>query len=279
MTYQVDQHDDAAAVLRQAADFLESRPAEHNLVFNLLHYRASTGEPGRYWVVRRGPGPVGVVLQSPLGFRATSTPMAPAAVRAAVEAVAAAGVTLPGVEAEAATAAVFAGHWTEVCRTGARPTLGTRLLRLEDLTLPERIAGRFRTAVRADHDVVGEWADAFSDEVGQPRPAAEHVTRQIDTGRIALWEVEGEPVCMVGCTDMLAHVARIGPVYTPPVHRRRGYAAACVGQSSARIVDAGGSCILYTDLANPTSNSVYRSLGYRTVSENVRYEFDAPLST
>ena len=54
---------------------------------------------------------------------------------------------------------------------------------------------------------------------------------------------------------------------------------ACVGFVSRQMVDAGLRCVLYTDLDNPTSNSVYRSLGYRAISENVRYEFGSTPDT
>src|SRR6202023_3591473 len=65
-------------------------------------------------------------------------------------------------------------------------------------------------------------------------------------------------------------MARIGPVYTPDAARRRGYAAACVSWVSRELLEAGHGCVLYTDLANPTSNSVYRALGYRAIAELVR---------
>jgi predicted GNAT family acetyltransferase len=32
--------------------------------------------------------------------------------------------------------------------------------------------------------------------------------------------------------------------------------------------------MLYTDLANPTSNSIYRRIGYRAVAEVLRYGFE-----
>jgi uncharacterized protein len=273
---QVTLYEDAAAVLDQAAGFLERHPAEHNLILTLLHQRAESGEPGRYWLIRQGPETVGLVFQSPIGFRAALTPMAPEAARAAVEAIAAGGITLPGVDGEAAAAAAFAGHWSEVCRTGAWPVLGQRLLRLGHLAVPEDVAGRFRRATEADRPLVSEWFGAFADEVGEVRPPDDAVGRRIGAGLIGLWELEDHPVCVAGRTNAVARTARIGPVFTPPNQRRRGYAGACVGHLAAQIVGDGDSCVLYTDLANSTSNSVYRSLGFTTIGENVRYEF-APL--
>jgi uncharacterized protein len=39
------------------------------------------------------------------------------------------------------------------------------------------------------------------------------------------------------------------------------------------VLAARRRCILYTDLGNPTSNSIYRRIGYRAVAECLRYRF------
>jgi predicted GNAT family acetyltransferase len=279
VSLEVSLSEDAAAVLRDASAFLEARPIEHNLILTLLHQRARSGEPGRYWTVRADGEAVGLVLQSPPGYRATITPMAPVAARAAAAAIAEGGFRLPGVEGEAGTAAAFAGQWTESCHIGAQPVLGTRLQRLGRLTLPEGAEGGLRTATESDLPLVQQWWAAFANVSGNPVPPDEVTARRIESGDIAMWEVQGAPVSAAGCTQVVAGVSRIQPVYTPPDLRRHGYAAACVGHLSKRIVDLGHSCVLYTDLGNPTSNSVYRSLGYETVCENIRYEFAEPVQT
>ncbi len=79
---------------------------------------------------------------------------------------------------------------------------------------------------------------------------------------------------MAGRLDAVAGVERIGPVYTPPDRRGRGYASAVVAGVSRSALDAGHRCILYTDLENPTSNAIYRAIGYRAVAEALQYRFD-----
>jgi predicted GNAT family acetyltransferase len=74
----------------------------------------------------------------------------------------------------------------------------------------------------------------------------------------------------------VATVVRVGPVYTPPERRGSGYASALVAATSSAALADGHRCILYTDLANPVSNSIYRALGYRAVAEGLRYRFDPP---
>ena len=90
-----------------------------------------------------------------------------------------------------------------------------------------------------------------------------------------LWDVGGVPVSLAGGTRPGVHCISVGPVYTPPEHRCRGYASACVAALSQHLLDAGWEfCTLFTDLANPTSNSIYQKIGYRPVCDFNEYLFE-----
>jgi predicted GNAT family acetyltransferase len=78
---------------------------------------------------------------------------------------------------------------------------------------------------------------------------------------------------MAAHTDPVAGVVRLQYVYTPPEQRGRGYAQACVGELSRRMRADGHRCMLFADLGNPVSNSIYRRLGYRAVAELLKYRF------
>ena len=242
----------------------------------MLQSRAAHPEPGRYWVVRDGDRPAGLVLQSPLEFAATATPMAAAAIAAAVDAIATAGVRLPGVTGEALTAARFAGQWTERTGTGAWPVQGQRIYEVDEVVAAPAPGGRDRLATEEDLELVIRWFAAFGDEIGDRRgDLAPLVARRLGAGHLWLWEHDG-PAALAAVSDPVEGVARIGPVYTPPDRRGRGYGSALVGAVSAAVRARGTRCILYTDLGNPTANSVYRRLGYRAVAEALRYRFDQP---
>src|SRR5580700_12230030 len=107
--------EDPALVLESAGEFLSSEPVLHNLILSILHSRVVQGDPGRYWIAFHGQKTVGVVVQSPLDYPATLTPMESRVVLAMVDAIAEAGVTLSGVNGDAAAAARFAGQWSERC--------------------------------------------------------------------------------------------------------------------------------------------------------------------
>lgn len=67
---------------------------------------------------------------------------------------------------------------------------------------------------------------------------------------------------------------RLQAVYTPAERRHSLYAGACVAALSQILLDRGYHCLLYTDLGNPSSNSIYRRVGYSAVAETLRYRFE-----
>ena len=84
----------------------------------------------------------------------------------------------------------------------------------------------------------------------------------------------GEPVSLVRVNARVADVVRIGPVYTPPRARRRGYAGTAVAAASRRAFEAGARrCAIITDVANPISNHIYSEVGYRPVMDLDWYTF------
>jgi uncharacterized protein len=229
--------------------------------------------PGRYWVVRDGAAVAGVGFQSPLTFPLLLTPMSMEAVVALVQEIAGAGIELPGVNAEAATAARCAGQWTERCKSPARPVAGLRIYECREVREAILPAGRLRRALPGDRDLLVAWTKSFFAEVEEAGHDTEAmVERRLAAGRFWLWE-DGGPVSMAAQAAPVAGVVRVQIVYTPPAWRGRGYAGACVGRLSKGILAAGDRCMLYTALNNPTSNSVYRQIGYRAVAEGLRYTF------
>jgi GNAT superfamily N-acetyltransferase len=277
--------EDPAFVLRRTDKFLSSEPVLHNLILSILHSRVTEGDPGRYWIALHEEETVGVVVQSPLEYPATLTPMGPQAVMALVDAIAEAGVTLPGVNGDAATAASFAGQWSERCKSAAAPFQGTRLYEFLgyeflgyeflDLGKGPPTEGHLRQAGPRDRSLMILWTRAFQDEIGESANDTEiRVDRWLAAGQIWVWDRNGETTSMAVSREPAQGVVRLSGVYTPPEKRKHGYAAACVHALSKQLRGRGYRCILYTDLGNPTSNSIYRRIGYKAVAEALRYRFD-----
>jgi predicted GNAT family acetyltransferase len=184
----------------------------------------------------------------------------------------------PGVLAPVAAAQSFAEVWQQ--RTGQNVTLQVRerLFELHTVNHPPYPAGVLRLAVEADLELVAHWLAAFGHEALGEAPDVSEQTRKaaeraIRNGNYYFWD-NGGPVSLMGKGRPTAHCISIGPVYTPPELRSRGYASAGVAALSQALLTEGyGSCVLFTDLANPTSNSIYQKIGYRPITDFYLYRF------
>jgi predicted GNAT family acetyltransferase len=264
--------DNPHVVLERAEGLLTRDPVANNVMLTLLHARVAEPLPGRYWVVNPAEC-AGVVFQSPTVFPALVSPMRAESVDAAVETIAAAAIELPGVNGDAATAARFAGAWTEATKSAATPVRGQRIHEVREVTRPRPAGGGFRRAETSETDLIVEWTRAFHDEIGEVGDLPAAAARRVVLGQFWLWD-DGGPVSMAALSEPTAGVVRVQAVYTPENRRGHGYASGCVATLSARALEDNLRCILYTDVANATSNAIYRSIGYRAVSEGLRYRFD-----
>jgi predicted GNAT family acetyltransferase len=191
-----------------------------------------------------------------------------------VDAIVKADVSLPGINGDAATAATFAGHWSERRKSAATPFQGNRLYELLEVGEVAGVEGQLHQALPRDRSLMIHWTRAFQIEIDEPADGTElRVDRGLAAGEFWLWD-GGEPMSMAVSRRPVEGVVRVAGVYTPPEKRKRGYAAACVHALSKHMRDAGYRCALYTDLANPTSNSIYRRIGYRAILEVLRYRFE-----
>jgi predicted GNAT family acetyltransferase len=175
------------------------------------------------------------------------------AVLAMVDEIAEAGVTLHGVNGDAATAASFAGQWSERCKSAATPFQGMRLYELLELGEVLRTEGQLRQASPGDRGLMIQWTRAFQNEIDESANDTElRVDRGLAAGQLWIWYQNGETTSMAVSREPVQGVVRLSGVYTPPEKRKHGYAAACVHPLSKHLRLGGYRCILYTDLGNPT---------------------------
>jgi predicted GNAT family acetyltransferase len=175
---------------------------------------------------------------------------------------------LPGVTGARDSTTAFAEAWS--ARTGQTLTIrrAMRMYRLEKLNRPQQVPGEATLAAApGDVELVADWFAAFHDEAQIQAPSEDWVRlaeRRIAAGQIHLWRDRDAPVSLAGVSAPAAGVARVGPVYTPVPARRSGYGAAATAEATAAALAAGAEhVVLYTDLANPTSNSIYQAVGFR----------------
>jgi predicted GNAT family acetyltransferase len=173
---------------------------------------------------------------------------------------------LGGVTAELGTARAIAGAWSALTGGRSECARSEAMHVLHTVSEPSNPpAGALRTATSAERELLIEWEREFVTEtgIGHSAHADRAVDRRLGAGSQFVWW-DGKPVCTAGLNPTVAGTARVGPVYTPPKQRCRGYATAAVAALSNHALASGAlQCMLFTDLANPTSNRIYASIGYR----------------
>lgn len=187
---------------------------------------------------------------------------------------------LPGASGPTEVADAFATAWRGATGGTTVVAMAQRIYKLDGVVPVGGVPGRLRPATYGDRSLLVDWLEDFSKcESAITHDDAEQVADRFlradfQSRGMFIWEADRQPVAMVGHSGPTPHGMRIGPVYTPPEHRRKGYASAATAALSQRLLDSGRQfCFLYTDLANPTSNHIYQAIGYRRVADSTQYRF------
>jgi predicted GNAT family acetyltransferase len=154
------------------------------------------------------------------------------------------------------------------------------LYELQELVEP--VAEGYGRPVRSEEtEALARMLMAFADEATVPSltfaEARDLTARKIKDESLFCWDVEGVVVAVAGHAPIVTTgsivLGRVGPVYTPPASRRRGYGSSVTAHVSRHLIEKGARVMLFTDAANPTSNAIYQEIGYRVVDELVEMRF------
>lgn len=276
---------DVQTFLAEAGPFLAEREAEHNLLFGicsqLVRDPVTFGGGPAYLAISEVAGRiVGAAVRTPPHNLVLSEIDDLAAIEPLVADVGEAIDSLPGVLGPGKAASAFARTWCERDGGGVTLTMVNRIYRASRATPPSDVAGSMRPYRDADHDLVIRWFDAFVQEA-LPEEATSDSSESMlvrrlgdPEGGLRLWEDDGHPVSLAGFGSRTPNGIRVGPVYTPPELRRKGYASGLVGRMTVELLEGGHRfCFLFTDLANPTSNGIYQRIGYEPVTDVEVYAF------
>ena len=273
--------------LADAGELLAAEPLLTTVVSTVTHQAAqqvAAGEPAsghpRWWAVARDPSGqvVGVAMRTaPFAPHPLYVlPMPEDSARALARALDDRGEVALAVNGFLPAAQVVADELARLTGGVSRVWERTRLHEVRRLVEPRPVPGASRLATEDDLALCRDWLAAFQQDAAEqagrdpadaplePVSAAD-IQERITGQRVLLWEVDGEAVSLCGHFAPTLGVARVGPVYTPPEHRGRGFASAAVAQVTRQLLAEGLRVCLFTDQANPTSNRVYAALGYEPV--------------
>jgi predicted GNAT family acetyltransferase len=276
--------DDAATFLRLAGALLERDEARNQLPLAIAATVAAhpdAYDAARFWVAVEGDRPVAAALRTEPFNLVLADPEPGTDLETLLAAVLADDPGVPGIVGNVPDVDTAASILTRSSGRSAVRTVAEGVFALTWVEDVPRARGAHRRADETDRQLLLDWFMAFEEEAlpHHERDRAGH-ERALDTrfssdaSGLWLWEDGGVPVSLAGFSGPTPTGIRVGPVYTPPSHRRRGYATTLVADLSQWLLGQGyRSCFLYTDLSNPTSNHIYETIGYRQVAEAVEYRF------
>jgi len=274
----VQRFSDPRAFYDEVSAYLLADEAAHNLLLGILSGALEGSETAYLAAVRGGGALVGVALRTPgrhLLLSRFRDPAGPLALCEDLE-----GDPLPGVIGPAREAEGFARGWHERTGSAVRLEMAQRIYQLEAVRPVTGVAGRLRPAREADKPLLATWLADFNEEALGERDErhAAHIAETAlssEARGFYFWE-DGQPVSLAGFSGPTPNGIRVSAVYTPPEHRRRGYASACVAALSQRLLEGGRRFVfLFTNLSNRTSNRIYREIGYTPVCDVNMIRFSA----
>lgn len=282
---QLTRYTSPAAFRDRAEAFLMARETEHNLILGLMNVLVV--DPSRYpeppylATVEANGAVIAAALMTPPHQLTLSWTDHPEALLLIAQDVRDFRPDLPSVTGVAQLSLRFAEAWRDLTGRAFRKRTPERLYRLDQVNPIAPASGQPRWVTPTDRDLLIQWLMEFQQEAmgnasleQTQRNVTNLLTAPATLRGMGLWEDAGQVVTLTGYGGPTPNSMRIGPVYTPPAFRRKGYATALVAYISQHLLTTGRQfCTLFTDLGNPTSNHIYQVIGYYPVSDIDVYEF------
>lgn len=271
--YAIVRHAGANAFLERAQDWLVLNEAENNLILSVAAQLAKTPKDDAYLATIESNGEVvGCAFRTP-PYKLSVTRMPADAVEPFVEHIVDAFDHTPGVLGPDDVASEIAEAIAGRQHASVEKGMSSRIYELREVIAPANMPpGKMRLAQPGDSGILNDWLEAFTTETNHgPGDVRSYTKAHIANKTVFFWDDEG-PKTSALWAGITPHGVRIGFVYTPEEYRGRGYGSAITAAASQRALDSGYQfCCLFTDLDNPTSNSIYQKIGYEPVCDVVDY--------
>ncbi len=118
-------------------------------------------------------------------------------------------------------------------------------------------------------------SDCFTEKQYTDEEILKITERHINNKSIYLLKNNNDDiVSMAASTRGSKNSGTVSLVYTPNELRGNGYASIVTALVSQKILNEKKYVCLFTDLTNPTSNSIYQKIGYQKIGENIHFDFE-----
>jgi len=187
-------------------------------------------------------------------------------------------IDIPGVIGDKKIVEKFKNKWLSQTGLEAELFMSQRIFKLSKLNQVKISSGKFREVQLTDLEIIKEWyidfcQESLSKELEEEK-AKKHVKKAIEAGNYYGWEKDGKLVSVAARARNTKNAVAVNFVYTPEEYRGNGYATSTVAKLSQELLNEGYRyCCLFTDLANPISNSIYKKIGYEPIADYMVYNF------
>ncbi|OZU87106.1 hypothetical protein CIL03_18590 [Virgibacillus indicus] len=184
---------------------------------------------------------------------------------------------VPGVLGPDGSVEIFVEKWKELTHANVSIHMKQLIYQLDEVQIKPSADGNLIHAAEKDLPLIANWLYQFGQEANEniDRSQAEQMAANfIKNQSLHLWEANSEIVSMANTSRKTKHGASINAVFTPDQFKKKGYATNAVAALSQKLLDQGFQfCSLYTDRENPTSNGIYKRIGYYEVGISIVYNF------
>jgi predicted GNAT family acetyltransferase len=272
--------DDAAQYYQRVENYLLQHEAANCLILGmskgLVGGEANTANQPYMVVVEHNQSIVATAIQTPPRNLILAKPSNSEAIELIAQELASNPQSLPGVIAPKAEAKIFINIWHNLTTQSHQLDVAMRVHQLSQMQLIAHATGKIRLAVESDRHLLTDWIQAFVIEaLGDNEPKSDSqlwFDRNLKKQSLYVWQ-DRETVSMATYGGTTPNGIRVNGVYTPPEHRGKGYATSCVAGMSQKLLKQYKHCFLFTNLANSTSNYIYRKIGYLPMDDISNYKF------
>lgn len=173
----------------------------------------------------------------------------------------------------------FANAWEQQTGEQQKLLMDQGLYRLDEVEETLVMSpGSWRIATVADAPLIEKWFALFEEDTNldktSPDLIKEKVAEFLGAQEVFLWEDEGKVVSMMKKSRPTKNSVTVSLVFTPKEERKKGYARTMVAQGSKELLKDYEFCVLYTDMMNPTSNKIYKEIGYKHIADSIHIGFE-----
>ncbi|HSP21945.1 MAG TPA: GNAT family N-acetyltransferase [Planococcus sp. (in: firmicutes)] len=188
------------------------------------------------------------------------------------------GILVDSIIGDRQTAEAFARAWSEKKEVVIEEVMNQGLYRADSVNRKlTKSPGAWRVASSKDAPLLEEWMLLFERDTGiaasTPAEAARKIDGFLERKEVFVWEDRGEVVSCMKKARPSKHGITVSFVFTPAKYRGRGYARTLVAEVTEELLEEYDFVMLYTDLANSTSNKIYQEIGYEQIANPVHLKF------